>query len=199
MNSLDGIAALDRSRPLNVGQVLFEQEAISSRVKELAREIESDFTGRELSVIGVLAGGFHFMSDLVRDLRIPVSLDFVAISRYQSAPGSKRVKLIKDLDDSIEGRHILLVDDIVDTGLSLHYLVQQLRRRSPASVSAASLLVRPELRIAEIPLDYIGFEVSAEFLIGYGLDHRGLYRDLPFIATLRPSDEGVLQSLGTPA
>ncbi|MEE2839597.1 MAG: hypoxanthine phosphoribosyltransferase [Acidobacteriota bacterium] len=171
--------------PDAVNRVVFDEQMISRRVGELADEINKDYSGKDLAVVGILQGAYAFTRDLVRELTSPVSPDFMRISRYQK-PFTGEVEIVEDLQQDITGRHVLLVEDIVDTGLSLNYLVQVLADRYPASLEVCALLNRSELRLVEIPIKYVGFQVSDEFLIGYGLDFRGGYRDLPFVATLNP-------------
>jgi hypoxanthine phosphoribosyltransferase len=173
-----------KSVSLPVKEVIFSEELISLRVRQLAREITRDYKGEELLVVGILKGAQIFACDLVRYLDLSTSLDFMSISSYKQAPGLKEVKITKDLDGGIEGKHVLLVEDIVDTGLTLNYLIDVLAARKPASVVVCSLLDRPSLRLAEIPLKYVGFEASQEFLVGYGLDYRDHYRDLPYIVAV---------------
>jgi hypoxanthine phosphoribosyltransferase len=165
-------------------EIVFSEEKITLRVRQLAREITEDYRGKELLVAAILKGAQIFACDLVRELALPASLDFISISHYKRAPGTKEVRITKDLENSIDGRHVLLVEDIVDTGLTLHYLIQVLGARNPASIVVCSLLDRPALRLAEIPMKYVGFDVSQEFLVGYGLDYREHYRDLPYIASV---------------
>ncbi len=170
--------------PAAVQDILLDEATILKRVGELARQISADYEGRELVVVGVLTGAFMFASDLVRRLSLPVSIDFIAISRYDPRPETGEVRIIKDLSDDIQGKEVLLIEDIVDTGLSLNYLLGILRARRPASIAICSLLDRSDLRLADIPLNYVGFNVTHEFLIGYGLDYREHYRNLPFLATM---------------
>jgi len=171
--------------PDAVNKVVFDEQIISNRVGELADEINQDYSGKDLAVVGVLQGAYAFTRDLVRELASPVPPDFMRISRYQK-PFTGEVEIVEDLQQDITGKHVLLVEDIVDTGLSLNYLVQVLVDRNPASLEVCALLNRSELRLVEVPIKYVGFQVSDEFLIGYGLDFRGGYRDLPFVATLNP-------------
>jgi len=173
-----------KSVPLPVREVVFSEEAISLRVRQLAREITRDYQGEELTVVGILKGAQIFCCDLVRHLQLSASLDFMSISSYKQARGPKEVRITKDLEGSIEGKHLLLVEDIVDTGLTLNYLIDVLATRKPRSVFVCSLLDRPSLRLAEIPLKYVGFDAGQEFLVGYGLDYRDHYRDLPYIASV---------------
>lgn len=167
-----------------VKEIILSSEEILSKVAELGAEITLDFEGRELCVAGILQGAWTFTSDLVREIQLPLEVDFVSISRYKRVPGFEEVTLIKDLEYEIEGKDLLLVEDIVDTGLTLNHLVEVFREREPRSISICSLLDRPVLRLADIPLKYVGFDVNEEFLIGYGLDYRENYRNLPFIATM---------------
>ena len=176
---------LPDSFPEAVNKVVFDQETISTRVGELADEISRQYRGKDLVVGGILQGAYRFTNDLVKELAFPVSPDFIRISRYQK-PFTGEVEIIEDLQEDITGRHLLLVEDIVDTGLTLNYLVQILLDRNPASLAVCALLNRSELRLVEIPIEYVGFRVYDEFLIGYGLDFRGSYRDLPFVATMNP-------------
>jgi hypoxanthine phosphoribosyltransferase len=165
-------------------EIAFTEERISRRVSELAREITRDYLGKDLLLVGILKGAQIFACDLARELAIPAALDFISISHYKQTPGMKEVRITKDLESSIEDCHVLLVEDIVDTGLTLNYLIDVLASRNPASIVVCSLLDRPALRLAEIPLQYVGFDVSQEFLVGYGLDYRDQYRDLPYIASV---------------
>jgi len=184
--------------PDAVNRVVFDEQMISRRVGELADEINQDYSGKDLAVVGILQGAYAFTRDLVRELTSPVSPDFMRISRYQK-PFTGEVEIVEDLQQDITGRHVLLVEDIVDTGLSLNYLVQVLVDRNPASLEVCALLNRSELRLVEIPIKYVGFQVSDEFLIGYGLDFRGGYGELPFVATLNPhSVEPTNLSVQTP-
>ncbi len=171
--------------PDPVSKVIYDEETISSRVTELAEAISRDYSDKNPVVAGILQGAYAFTRDLVKELTFPVSPDFIRVSRYQK-PFTGEVKIVEDLQESITGRHVVLVEDIVDTGLTLNYLVQILLDRNPASLAVCALLNRSELRLVEIPIKYVGFEVYDEFLIGYGLDFRGSYRDLPFVATMNP-------------
>lgn len=168
-----------------IREIVFDAAAISRRVQQLARQIEADYSGRSLLLVGILKGAALFLSDLVRHLSFPVEIDFLSISRYSLDSGGGEVRIVRDLEHDIQGKEVLLVEDIVDTGLTLHYLIQSLLRRRPASLAVCTLLERPELRLAEIPIRYAGFRVSRDFLVGYGLDYRDRYRDLPYIATLK--------------
>lgn len=167
-----------------VNEVVLDEGTIRTRVAQLGVTISTDYAGRELLVVGILKGALVFTCDLVRELQIPLHLDFMAISRYAAQGGTGKVRVLKDLEVDIPGKHVLLVEDIVDTGLTANYLCSLLSRRNPASLALCTLLDRPELRLAELPLSYVGFQVSREFLIGYGLDYQDRYRDLPFIASM---------------
>lgn len=174
--------------PPPIRDVVLPAAAISQRVRELASDISRDFRGRDVYVVGILTGAFIFACDLIRRLRVPAHLDFISISRYEKRPGTGEVKILKDLQDEILGKEVLIVEDIVDTGLTLNYLIRNLSNRRPASLAICTLLDRPDLRIAQIPIRYVGFNVSSEFLVGYGLDFRGFYRHLPYIATMKDRD-----------
>lgn len=171
--------------PAVIKEIVLDEETIQRRVQELGQQISRDHQGEELLVVAVLKGAFVFACDLIRHLSLPVELDLVAISPYKPSSSGGEVRIIKDLEEDITGRHILLVEDIVDTGLTLNYLVRLLQNRCPATLEVCSLLDRPDLRLVDIPIRYVGFHVSHEFLIGYGLDYRNLYRDLPFLATMK--------------
>jgi len=168
--------------------VVFTEEAIAQRVGQLSKEITRDYRGKDLMVVGILKGAQIFASDLIRHLPFSASLDFISISRYKQVPGLKEVRITKDLEGSVEGRHLLLVEDIVETGLTLNYLIDTLKSRNPESIAVCSLLDRSALRLADIPLRYVGFDVNQEFLVGYGLDYRDQYRDLPYICAFDLSD-----------
>jgi hypoxanthine phosphoribosyltransferase len=169
-----------------IREVLLTEERIQKRVRELAGEISTAYAGRDLVLVTVLKGGLYFLADLTRALDIPVTIDFMAISSYRGGKGpSGAVRLIKDLDEEITGRHVLLVEDIIDTGLTASYLMRALRARDPADLAICTLLERTARRIAEgLPIRYRGFEIPDAFVVGYGLDHRQLYRNLPYIGVL---------------
>jgi hypoxanthine phosphoribosyltransferase len=166
--------------------ILIESEAIQARVRELAAEIERDYPeGEEIHLVGVLKGGFVFMADLVRAMSARVTMDFIAVSSYaQSTRSSGEVRMLKDLDSGLEGRHIIIVEDIVDTGLTLTYLQDILRARSPKSLKTACLLNKPSRRQVTVTVDYIGFTIADKFVVGYGLDYAEKYRNLAYIAVL---------------
>ncbi len=168
-----------------VHRVLVSAPQLRRRVKELGVQISKDYAGKSPVLIGVLKGVACFMADLMRQVSLPVAIDFMAISSYDSADSSY-VRILKDLDESIEGRDVLLVEDIVDTGMTLNHLLNYLRARKPATLKVCTLLDKRARRLVDLPLDYVGFEIPDEFVIGYGLDYQQLYRNLGFIATLKP-------------
>jgi hypoxanthine phosphoribosyltransferase len=168
-----------------VGEVLIEPDALSARVAELGAEISADYTGRDLLLIGVLKGAVFFMADLMRKLTIPCEVDFMAISSYgASTDSSGVVRILKDLDINIEGRHVLVVEDIIDSGLTLSYLMRNLDSREPATLEICALLTKPDRREIDVPVRYVGFEIPNRFVIGYGLDFGERYRNLPYVAVL---------------
>ena len=166
--------------------VLLRGDAIQSRVTELAAEIERDYPeGEEIHLVCVLKGGFVFMSDLIRAMTPRVTVDFIAVSSYaKSTKSSGEVRLLKDLDSGLEGRHVIIVEDIVDTGLTLTYLQDILRARSPKSLRTACLLSKPSRRQVDVTVEYIGFTIEDRFVVGYGLDYAEKYRNLSYIAVL---------------
>ena len=170
-----------------VGRVVLPESEIRRRIGELGAQISSDYAGLNPLLIGVLKGVIFFMSDLLRSISIPVTADFMAISRYDPQQKTKGpVRLIKDLDEAVEGRHLLFVEDIIDTGLTLSYLLRILKARSPASLEVCTLFNKPEHRLVDVRLRYKGFDLPDRFVVGYGLDYKGAYRHLPFLAELRP-------------
>jgi hypoxanthine phosphoribosyltransferase len=162
---------------------LFTEEEIRARIKTLAATIDADYPeGEPLHFVAVLKGAFVFLSDLARSMPRPVTLDFIAVSSYGAATKSSgQVRLLKDLDIPLEGRHVIIVEDIVDTGLTLSYLLEILRARNPKTLRTACLLSKPSRRQIDVPVEYIGFEIEDKFVVGYGLDHAGNFRHLPFI------------------
>lgn len=170
--------------PAVVKQVILNQGAIAAIVERLVGQIRIDYGDSNVVLLGVLEGARPFCRDLYRRLSPASELDWIGINRYQSARGPRKVKIVRDTRIAVKGRHLLLVEDIVDTGLSLNYLIQVLQEREPASIYVCTLLDRPGLRLAEIPVRYVGENVSEDFLIGYGLDYQDRYRELPFIATM---------------
>ena len=167
--------------------VLITQEQLQTRITELAARIDADYAGRELLLVGVLKGAVMVMADLARTMHLPVSMDWMAISSYGSSTTSSGVvRILKDLDTDISGKHVLVVEDIVDSGLTLSYLVNNLQSRDPASVAVCVLLRKRAASQMPVEVAYTGFEIADEFVIGYGLDYAERYRNLPFIGTLAP-------------
>lgn len=170
---------------------LISQEELQKRIKELAREIERDYSGRDLLIIAVLKGSFMFLADLIRGLNHSVAVDFMGTSSYgASTQSSGEVRITKDLEQSVSGRHVLLVEDIVDTGLTLRYLVDTLRARQPASLRVCTLLDKPARRRVRIGLDYYGFIIPNAFVVGYGLDYQEMYRGLPYVGVIEEEEQG---------
>jgi hypoxanthine phosphoribosyltransferase len=168
-----------------LGEVLVTAEALKSRVLELGEEISRDYAARPLLLVGVLKGAVFFLSDLMRCIDVPVELDFMAVASYGSATDSSGVvRILKDLDASIEGRDVLIVEDIVDSGLTLQYLLRNLGSRNPRTLEVCALLTKPERRKVDLPTRYVGFEIPDRFVVGYGLDYAERYRNLPFVAVL---------------
>jgi hypoxanthine phosphoribosyltransferase len=171
--------------PDGVGEILVSTEDLERRVGELGAEISRDYADRDLLLIGVLKGAVPFLADLMRELTIDCEVDFMAVSSYGSATDSSGVvRILKDLDAAIEGRDVLVVEDIIDSGLTLHYLFKNLKARNPASLEVCALLTKPERRRVDLPIRYVGFEIPNRFAIGYGLDHGQRYRNLRFVAVL---------------
>ncbi len=174
------------NRNESVGSVLLDSQTIQNRVRELGAQIARDYAGRTPHMIGILKGASIFHADLVRSIDLGISMDFIAVGSYgASTLSSGEVRILKDLDDSLEGRDVLLVEDILDTGLTLHYLLQNLESRGPRSLKVVALLNKPSRRKVAVPLHYIGFEIADEFVVGYGLDFDQRYRNLPDIRILK--------------
>jgi len=168
-----------------VGEVIVDTEALRTRVAELGRELASDYADRDLLLVGVLKGAVFFMADLMRELPLACEVDFMAISSYGSATDSSGVvRILKDLDINIEGRHVLIVEDIIDSGLTLSYLMRNLRSRAPASLEVCALFVKESARQVRKHVRYVGFELPNRFVVGYGLDYAERYRNLPYVALL---------------
>lgn len=169
---------------LGGGQVQISEAEIKARIAELGREIAADYAGLDLQLICVLNGAFVFMADLVRSIDLPLTVDFLSVSSYGSeTKTSGQVKLVKDLDRSIRGKHVILVEDIVDTGLTMQYLLGYLQAQEPASLKVAALLSKPSRRRVEVPVAYLGFTIDDAFVYGYGLDVDHRYRNLPFVTS----------------
>jgi hypoxanthine phosphoribosyltransferase len=173
---------------VSIGEILVQQDDLAHRVRELGEEISADYRDRDLFLVGVLKGAVFFLSDLMRHLEVPCEIDFMAVASYGSSTDSSGVvRILKDLDAPIEGREVLIVEDIVDSGLTLSYLLRTLRAREPASLEVCALLTKPERRKVELPIRYVGFEIPNRFAIGYGLDHAERFRNLPYVAALDDS------------
>ena len=171
----------------DIAEVLIPADRLQARVRELARQVEDDYRETGVLLVGVLKGALMFMVDLARELDLPVELDFMAISSYGNATESSGVvRILKDLDMTIEGRHVLIVEDIVDTGLTLSYMREVLLTREPASLRICCLLDKRDARQADVALDYVGFVIPTRFVVGYGLDYAEIYRNLPFVGVLKP-------------
>ncbi len=171
-----------------IGEILVQPDELAHRVRELAEQISIDYAGKDVLLIGVLKGAVFFLADLMRQLDVDCEVDFMAVSSYGSSTDSSGVvRILKDLDASIEDRHVLIVEDIVDSGLTLSYLFRMLGGRSPASLEVCALLTKPDRREVDMPIRYVGFEIPNKFAIGYGLDHAERYRNLPYVAVLNES------------
>lgn len=167
-------------------KILFDEKMLADKVKELGEQISNDYKGKDLVVVGVLKGSVVFTSDLIKNISIPCELDFMAVSSYgNSTESSGVVRILKDLDHSIENKHVLIVEDIVDSGVTLNYLLDYLKARKASSIEIVSLLNKPERRKADLDVKYIGFEVPNEFIVGYGIDYAEKYRNLPYIGILK--------------
>jgi len=175
--------------PAECDRILVPEDVLQLRVSELGREIAHDFAGEDLRMITVLKGGLFFLADLSRACDAPLAVDFMAVSQYTPGAGGT-VRVTKDLSDDITGASVVLVEDIVDTGLTVHYVLSLLRAHDPAKLVVCTLLDKPSRRIADVPIAYTGFAMPDKFLVGYGLDLSGRYRNLPFVASLR--DEAIL-------
>jgi hypoxanthine phosphoribosyltransferase len=170
-----------------MGEILVQPEELAGRVRELGEAISRDYEGRDLLLVGVLKGAVFFLSDLMREIDVPCEVDFMAVASYGSATDSSGVvRILKDLDAAIEGRDVLIVEDIVDSGLTLQYLLRNLGARAPSTLEVCALLVKPERRKVELRPRYVGFEIPNTFVVGYGLDHGERYRNLPYVAALVP-------------
>jgi hypoxanthine phosphoribosyltransferase len=181
----DGATRLLRVKPDLLGETLVEADELQARVRELGAQISQDYAGRELTLLGVLKGAVFFLADLVRCLEVPCELDFMAVSSYGSLTDSSGVvRILKDLDAPIEGKDVLIVEDIVDSGLTLNYLLRNLWGRDPRSLEVCALLVKPGRRKVDLPIRYVGFEIPNRFVVGYGLDLDQRYRNLPYVAAV---------------
>ena len=168
-----------------IGRILVTADELDRRVRELGAELSRDYEGRSLLLLGILKGAVLFLSDLLRQLQIPAEVDFMAVASYGSATKSSGiVRILKDLDQPIQGRDVLIVEDIVDSGLTARYLLRSLQGRNPRTLEVCALLVKPQARVVDVPVRYVGFEIPDEFVIGYGLDYQQRYRALPYVASL---------------
>ena len=175
----------------DVEEILLDSDAVANRVAELGAALSADYAGRDPVLVSVLKGALVFLADLMRAMDLPTSIDFMEVSSYGAATESSgQVRILKDLSKPIEGRDIIVVEDIIDTGLTLNYLLGYLADRQPASIKICCLLDKPARRLAEIPIDYVGFTIPDRFVIGYGLDYDERYRNLPYIGVLKPSVYG---------
>jgi hypoxanthine phosphoribosyltransferase len=172
-------------RDAHIGEILVQADDLQARVVDLGRQVTRDYKGRDLVLIGVLKGAVFFLADVMRAIDLPCEVDFMAVASYGSATDSSGVvRILKDLDISIQDRDVLIVEDIVDSGLTLQYLMRNLGARGPASLEVCALLTKPDRRKVDVPIRYVGFEIPDRFAIGYGLDHAERYRNLPYVASL---------------
>jgi hypoxanthine phosphoribosyltransferase len=175
-----------------IGETIVPPDRLKERVSELAAEITDDYRGRELFLMGVLKGAVFFLADLMREIDLPCEVDFMAVSSYGSLTDSSGVvRILKDLDVPIEGRDVLIVEDVVDSGLTLAYLLRSLRSRHPRSLEVCALLVKPHRRKVELPIRYVGFEIPDRYVVGYGLDLDQRYRNLPYVAAIEDAREPI--------
>lgn len=172
------------------GRPIITQEQMRNRIRELGRQISTDYTGKDLVLVGVLKGAYAFFADLARAIRIPVRVDFIVVTSYGTgAKTSGKVKLVTELTEQIKNKDVLLVEDIVDSGLTVQYLMKALARRKPKSINVCTLLSKPERRVVDVHVQYIGFKIPDQYVIGYGLDYQQKYRNLPYLAVLDQSGE----------
>lgn len=170
----------------DIKEILIDEASIRKRVKELGQEITEDYEGKELMLVGILKGAVIFMAELAQNIDIPVKMDFMAVSSYgQSSISTGEVRINKDLDYSVENKDLLIIEDIIDTGYTLSYLVDNLKKRGARSVKICTFLDKPERRKVDMKVDYMGFEVPDDFIVGYGLDYAEMYRNLPYVAALK--------------
>lgn len=167
------------------GRPIVTQEQMRSRIRELGRQISADYVGKDLVLVGVLKGAYAFFADLARAIRIPVRVDFIIVTSYGAqTKTSGKVKLVTELTEKIKNRDVLLVEDIVDSGLTVQYLTKALAKQKPRSIKVCTLLSKPERRVVDVPLQYVGFRIPNQYVVGYGLDHQQKYRNLPYLAVL---------------
>jgi len=172
------------------GRPIITQEQMRSRIRELGRQISTDYAGKDLVLVGVLKGAYAFFADLARAIRIPMRVDFIVVTSYGSrAKTSGKVKLVTELTEQIKNKDVLLVEDIVDSGLTVQYLMNRLAKRKPKSINVCTLLSKPERRVVDVHVQYIGFKIPDQYVIGYGLDYQQKYRNLPYLAVLDQSSD----------
>jgi hypoxanthine phosphoribosyltransferase len=177
-----------------IADVLISEEEIRDKIVAMAKEISADYAGREIRMVGVLKGAFMVIADLARALEVPLSIDFMSVASYGSGTSTSGVvRILKDLDRDVAGQHVLVVEDVIDSGLTLNWLLRNLRSRNPASIEVAALLRKPSAALVDVPVRYVGFDLDNVFVVGYGLDYAERYRNLPYIGTLRQEVVG-----GTP-
>lgn len=182
-----GALEVQHLRKADIGEILISPVELESRLRALGRKISRDYRGQSIVLVGVLKGITFFLADLARQIKVPFVIDYLDLKRYAGAQPQDRVRIMRDIDYPIEGRHVLLVEDIINTGFTIDYVVSELNRRKPASLEIVTLLDRPLRRLVSIPVRYVGFQIPNDYVVGYGLDYRELYRNLPFICTLRTS------------
>ena len=182
-----GALEVQHLRKEDIGNILISPVELETRVRALARKISRDYRGRTIVLVGILKGVTFFLADLARQIKVPFVIDYLDLRRFAGAQPRARVRIARDIDYPIEGRHVLLVEDIVNTGLTLDYLLSELRERGAASIEVVTLLNRPGRRLVQVPVRYVGFQIPNDYVVGYGLDYRELYRNLPFICALKPS------------
>ncbi|HET6675774.1 MAG TPA: hypoxanthine phosphoribosyltransferase [Nitrospiraceae bacterium] len=182
----DGIETMERL----FGRPIVTQEQMRARIREMGRQITSDYAGKDLILIGVLKGAYAFYADLARAIRIPMRVDFIVVTSYGSrSKSSGKVKLVSDLTEEVKGKDLLLVEDIIDSGLTISYLMKTLAKRKPRSIKVCTLLSKPERRVVNVAIDYEGFRIPNKYVVGYGLDYQQKYRNLPYLAVLDKVDE----------
>lgn len=170
--------------------VMISEEEVDKRIREIGDQISKDYAGKEVHLVCVLRGGSFFMCELAKRITVPVTLDFMSVSSYgMDTKSSGVVKIVKDLDDSIKGKHVIVIEDVVDSGRTLSYLLEMLKDRGPESLRLCTLLDKPDRRVVEVKVDYIGFEIPDEFVVGYGLDYAQKYRNLPYIGVVELTEE----------
>ena len=184
----------------DIDHILVSEEQLRNEIRSMGRKLTEEYTGKNLLLVGVLKGAIMFIVDLARAIELPVRLDFMAVASYgASTETSGIVRILKDLDSSIEGKHVLIVEDIIDSGLTLNYILDTLRTRNPASLRVCALLNKHERRRVDVPVDYVCFEIPDEFVVGYGLDYNQIYRNLPFVGVLKPEAYNHTSSNGSSA